>query len=81
MRVMYIPKKRVKTTFGESEILVPRDREASINPIIVPKRANKVDGIENVIVSLYAKGMSNSDIENKLEKFIILTYPIQPYPE
>lgn len=61
-------KKKVKTTFGESEILVPRDREASFNPMIVPKRGNMVDGIENVIVSLYAKGMSNSDIEEQIRE-------------
>ncbi len=56
-------KKKIKTSFGESEISVPRDRQASFNPMIVPKRGSMVDGIENVIISLYAKGMSNSDIE------------------
>src|SRR5690606_26199100 len=61
-------KKKVKTTFGESEISVPRDREASFNPMIVPKRGNIVDGIENVIVSLYEKGMSNSDIEEQIRE-------------
>lgn len=61
-------KKKVRTSFGESEIAVPRDREASFNPMIVPKRGNMVDGIENVIVSLYAKGMSNSDIEEQIRE-------------
>lgn len=61
-------KKKVRTSFGESEIAVPRDRDASFNPIIVPKRKNIVDGIENVIVSLYAKGMSNSDIEEQIQE-------------
>lgn len=61
-------KKKIKTSFGESEISVPRDREASFNPMIVPKRGNMVDGIENVIVSLYAKGMSNSDIEEQIRE-------------
>lgn len=61
-------KKRIKTSFGESEISVPRDREASFNPMIVPKRGNMVDGIENVIISLYAKGMSNSDIEEQIQE-------------
>lgn len=61
-------KKKIKTSFGESEIAVPRDREASFNPMIVPKRGNIVDGIENVIVSLYAKGMSNSDIEEQIRE-------------
>ena len=60
--------KKVRTSFGESEISVPRDREASFNPMIVPKRGNMVDGIENVIVSLYAKGMSNSDIEEQIRE-------------
>lgn len=60
--------KKIKTSFGESEIAVPRDREASFNPMIVPKRGNMVDGIENVIVSLYAKGMSNSDIEEQIRE-------------
>ena len=60
--------KKIKTSFGESEIQVPRDREASFNPILVPKRQNMIDGLENVIVSLYAKGMSNSDIEEQLKE-------------
>lgn len=55
-------KKKVRTSFGESEISVPRDRDSSFNPMIVPKRGNMVDGIENMIVSRYAKGMSNSYI-------------------
>lgn len=61
-------KKKVRTSFGESEITVPRDRDASFNPMIVPKRGNMVDGIENVIVSLYAKGMSNADIEEQIRE-------------
>lgn len=61
-------KKRLRTSFGESEIQVPRDREASFSPMLVPKRKSMVDGIENVIVSLYAKGMSNSDIEEQIRE-------------
>ena len=61
-------KKKVRTSFGESEITVPRDRDASFNPMMVPKRGNMVDGIENIIVSLYAKGMSVSDIEEQVHK-------------
>ena len=60
--------KRVRGSFGEANIKVPRDREGSFNPMIVPKRGNMVDGIENVIVSLYAKGMSNSDIEEQISE-------------
>ena len=60
--------KKVKTSFGESEIQVPRDRQATFNPMIVPKRHNMVDGLENVIISLYAKGMSVSDIEEQIRE-------------
>lgn len=59
--------KKVKTSFGESLLQVPRDREASFNPMLVPKRRNMIDGIETVIVSMYAKGMSVSDIEQQLK--------------
>jgi len=53
---------------GESNTQVPRDRDASFNPMIVPKRGNMVDGLENIIVSFYAKGMSNSDIEEQIRE-------------
>jgi putative transposase len=60
--------KQVKTSFGESTIQVPRDREATFNPMLIPKRQSMVDGLENVIVSLYAKGMSVSDIEEQIRE-------------
>lgn len=60
--------KKIKTSYGESQIQVPRDREASFNPMLIPKRKSMIDGIENIIVSLYAKGMSNSDIETQISE-------------
>lgn len=60
--------KKIKSSFGEAEISVPRDRDSSFNPMIIPKRKNIIDGIENVIVSMYAKGMSNSDIEEQIRE-------------
>lgn len=59
-------KKVVKTKEGALEINVPRDRDATFNPILVPKRKSMVEGIENVIVSLYAKGMTVRDIEEQI---------------
>jgi len=61
-------KKTIKTSHGESEIQVPRDRESTYRPMLVPKRQSIVDGIENVIITLYAKGMSNSDIEEQIRE-------------
>ena len=60
--------KTIKSSLGETQIKVPRDRDGSFNPMIVPKRKNMIDGVENVIISLYAKGMSNSDIEEQMRE-------------
>jgi transposase-like protein len=60
--------KTIKTSAGESKIAVPRDREGSFTPVLVPKRKSMVEGIENVIISLYAKGMSVSDIEQQIKE-------------
>lgn len=60
--------KTIKTSHGEQTIAVPRDRDGSFNPIVVPKRTNMIDGLENVIISLYAKGMSVSDIESQIKE-------------
>jgi transposase-like protein len=60
--------KKIKTSYGQSQIQVPRDRDASFNPMLIPKRQSMVDGLENVIVSLYAKGMTVSDIEEQIRE-------------
>lgn len=59
--------KKIKTSFGEQEIFVPRDRDASFDPVVVPKRRNIIDGLESVIISLYAKGMSVNDIHEQIK--------------
>jgi transposase-like protein len=61
-------KKKIKTKQGELDINVPRDRKSNFEPQIVPKRSRLSEGIESVIISLYAKGMSNSDIEEQLHE-------------
>tara|TARA_B100000497_G_scaffold104695_1_gene120529 strand:+ start:78 stop:1277 length:1200 start_codon:yes stop_codon:yes gene_type:complete len=60
--------KTIKSEYGLSELKVPRDRDGSFEPRIVPKRTTKTTGIENLVISLYAKGMSNSDIEEQLRE-------------
>ena len=55
--------KMVKTSFGDSEIQVPKDRDATFNPMLIPKRKSMAEGLKSVIVSLHARGMSVSDIE------------------
>jgi putative transposase len=60
--------KLVKTKRGEVSIEVPRDRNSSFEPIILPKRKRMIDKIEDVIISLYAKGMSTRDIEIQIKE-------------
>ena len=47
--------KTIKTSYGDDQIKVPRDRDASYNPMIIPKRKSMVEGLENTIVSLIEK--------------------------
>ena len=50
--------KKVKTSYGEVPISVPRDREANFEPQVIPKRTKDISGMEDKILSMYAKGMS-----------------------
>lgn len=67
--------KKIKSSFGEDEIKVPRDREGSFEPVLVPKRHNIIDGLENIIISFYAKGMSVSDIEEQVRELYDFDIP------
>ncbi len=60
-------RKGVKTTCGEVPVAVPRDRDASFEPQAIPKRTRDVSGIENKVLSMYARGMSNRDIADTIE--------------
>ncbi len=55
--------KKVKTKLGEVELAIPRDRNSTFEPVLIPKRSRTVEGIEEVVISLYARGMSVRDIE------------------
>ena len=59
-------KKTMKTELGETEICVPRDRNGEFEPHVIEKRQTRSDDLENRILSMYAKGMSNRDIEDHL---------------
>lgn len=60
-------KKIVKTSTGEVEIEVPRDRDGSFEPKIIPKRKKDVSGIEDKVIGMYARGMSQRDISSTIE--------------
>ena len=60
--------KTIQTRLGKTTVQAPRDREGSFQPQIVPKRQTNVIGIEDKILSLYAKGLSTRDISKTLEE-------------
>ena len=59
--------KTVNSTYGPIEVNVPRDRDASFEPEIIPKRSKDVSGIEDKVLSMYARGMSQRDIASTIE--------------
>lgn len=56
-------KKTLKTNIGNIPLNVPRDRESSFDPVIVPKHQRISSRIEQAIITLYSRGMSTRDIE------------------
>jgi putative transposase len=61
-------KKKIKGDFGELDISVPRDRDTSFEPIILPKGQSRFSGFDDKIIALYARGMTTRDIQAHLEE-------------
>jgi len=61
-------KKKVKGDFGELDLTVPRDRNASFDPAIIPKGESRFKGFDDKIISMYARGMTTRDIQTHLEE-------------
>jgi len=70
-------RKRLRSDLGPIEVQVPRDREGSFEPRIVPKHQRHFDGFDDKIVSMYARGMSTRDIRAHLEEI----YGVDVSPE
>jgi putative transposase len=61
-------KKNIKGEFGTLDVTVPRDRDASFEPIILPKGQSRFTGFDDKIIALYARGMTTRDIQAHLEE-------------
>jgi putative transposase len=71
----YTPK-TVKSKFGEIDLDVPRDRKSDFEPQIVKKRQKDISGLEEKIISMYAKGMTTRDIQAHIKD--LYGYEISP---
>ena len=60
--------KKIRGNLGETEIKVPQDRDGTFEPKVVKKRQKDISGIEQKIISLYAKGMTTRQISDTIEE-------------
>ncbi|WP_174824339.1 IS256 family transposase, partial [Pseudonocardia saturnea] len=60
--------KTVLTEIGPVEIEVPRDRDASFAPVIVRKRQRRLDGIDEIVLSLTARGLTTGEVAAHFEE-------------
>jgi putative transposase len=61
-------RKTVKGKDGALEIAVPRDRDGSFEPQLIRKGQTRIDGLDDKVIALYARGMSVRDIRAHLEE-------------
>ena len=59
--------KTVTTEVGPVEVQVPRDRNATFDPKLIPKGERRLDGLSAQVISLYAKGLTTGEIAGHLE--------------
>src|SRR5438552_3243372 len=60
--------KTVHTETGPVELRVPRDRQGSFEPQLVPKHRRRLEGFDDKVLALYARGMSVRDIQGHLRE-------------
>jgi putative transposase len=61
-------RKTLKGEFGELPIEVPRDRQGSFEPQLIPKHQTRWTGFDDKVISLYARGMTVREIQAHLEE-------------
>jgi putative transposase len=61
-------KKTVQTETGQFAIEVPRDRDGSFEPQLVKKRQRRLEGFDDKVLALYARGLSTREIQAHLEE-------------
>ena len=60
-------KKTLKSSVGEIPIKSPRDRDGTFEPVLVPKRKTDISGLEQKVLAMYGKGMSQRDIADIID--------------
>jgi putative transposase len=60
-------RKTIRSEHGQLTLEIPRDREASFEPVLVPKHQRRLAGLDEKIIGLYACGMSDRDISRQIQ--------------
>lgn len=60
--------KTVQTAHGDLALQTPRDRAGSFEPVLVPKRHRRLEGFDEKVLALYARGLTTRDIQGHLEE-------------
>lgn len=60
--------KTIKGEFGNMPIEIPRDRDSSFEPLIIPKGQTRFPGFDDRVISLYSRGMTTREIQGHLEE-------------
>ncbi|WP_386688429.1 IS256 family transposase [Lonepinella sp. MS14437] len=61
--------KTLLTDEGDIELNIPRDRESTFEPQIIKKNQTRITGMDEQIIALYAKGLSNQEIVDSFKEF------------
>jgi putative transposase len=65
--------KRVKTSTSEIDVEVPRDRDGSFEPRLLPKRRRRLAGFDDKVLALYARGLTTREIQGHLKEMYGVT--------
>ena len=60
-------RKTLKSEHGQLTLAIPRDRDSSFDPSLVPKHQRRLAGLDEKIIGLYASGMSDREISRQIE--------------
>ena len=69
--------KTLRTDDGPLRIEVPRDRDGSFEPVLIPKHERRFTGFDDKIIAMYARGMTMREVQG----FLLETYGVEVSPE
>jgi len=65
--------KTVRSEYGPVKLEIPRDRNGEFEPSVIPKYSKDISRIEEIIISMYGRGMSTRDISKQVEEIYGVT--------